>query len=249
MTIWVGFLYNICMILTNAELKNLKDKKYRKEHNLFLVEGEKFCADVLSAGVEIVWTITTDGTKTEFPNLVVVNEQKLSSIATTKTNQNIVCICKRRNVEISSVGNSLILDGLQDPGNVGTLIRSAMAFGFEDIYLVNCADVYSEKVIRSSAGLCLSARLHIVGFDEVKNNKPKIAKVFAVADMNGQNISKICLPKERIAVIIGNEGQGVSDGFKSLADVVLSIPMSGKVESLNAGVAGSIIMQKIFCGG
>ncbi len=210
-----------------------------------MVEGEKFCADILRAGVEIVYTITTNSKLSVYPNICVVSDKQLASLATTKTNQNIICICKKREVEINSVGNALILDALQDPGNVGTLIRSAMAFGFEDVYLNDCADVYGEKVIRSSAGLSLTARLHVVDYNAIKQNKTKIADLFLVADMNGENINKIRLPKKRIAVIIGNEGNGVSEGFFKLADNVVSIPMSGKVESLNAGVAGSIIMQKL----
>ena len=232
-------------MITSAEIKNLKDKKYRKQHSLFMVEGEKFCADILRAGVEIVYTITTNSKLSVYPNICVVSDKQLASLATTKTNQNIICICKKREVEINSVGNALILDALQDPGNVGTLIRSAMAFGFEDVYLNDCADVYGEKVIRSSAGLSLTARLHVVDYNAIKQNKTKIADLFLVADMNGENINKIRLPKKRIAVIIGNEGNGVSEGFFKLADNVVSIPMSGKVESLNAGVAGSIIMQKL----
>ncbi len=210
-----------------------------------MVEGEKFCADILRAGVEIVYTITTNSKLSVYPNICVVSDKQLASLATTKTNQNIICICKKREVEINSVGNALILDALQDPGNVGTLIRSAMAFGFEDVYLNDCADVYGEKVIRSSAGLSLTARLHVGDYNAIKQNKIRIADLFLVADMNGENINKIRLPKKRIAVIIGNEGNGVSEGFLKLADNVVSIPMSGKVESLNAGVAGSIIMQKL----
>ncbi len=233
------------MVLTNADIKNLKDKKYRKTNSLFMVEGEKFCADILHSGVEIVYTITTNKNLVGYPNICLVSDKQLSSLATTKTNQNIICICKRKDVEIDSVGNSLILDNLQDPGNVGTLIRSALAFGFKDIYLSNCADVYDEKVIRSSAGVSMNARLHIADFDKIVKNKGKIAEIFVAADMNGQNINKICLPKKRIAVIIGSEGQGVSNNFMSLADVVVAIKMQNGVESLNAGVAGSIIMQKV----
>lgn len=233
------------MNITNADIKNLKDKKYKKDNGLFLVEGNKFCRDLLNSDVEIVYTITNDKTLTGFPNIEVVSDKMLSSLATTKTNQEIVCVCKVKKYEIASIGNSLILDNLQDPGNVGTLVRSAMAFGFDDIYLIGGADPYSEKVIRSSAGTILNARLHICDFETIKQNKEKIAQNFIVADMDGEPIDKIHLPKNRFAVIIGNEGQGVSDEFLSLANTKVSIPMSSKVESLNAGVAGSIIMQKI----
>ena len=233
------------MNITNADIKNLKDKKYRKENKLFMVEGNKFCYDLLSSDIEIVLTLTSDKKLKGFPNVEVVSEKMLSSLATTKTNQSIICICKIKDYGIESVGNSLILDNLQDPGNVGTLVRSAMAFGFNDIYLVEGADPYSEKVIRSSAGLIMNARLHILDFESIKQNKNKIADIFMVADMDGENINQIHLPKSKVAVIIGNEGQGVSENFMSLANKIVSIPMASSVESLNAGVAGSIIMQKL----
>lgn len=232
------------MELTKQQIKNLKDKKYRKANKLFFVEGEKFCSDILGKA-EILYTITSNKNLTKFPNICLVSEAVLSGIATTKTCQNILCVCKIKETEISSVGNSLVLDTLQDPGNVGTLIRSAMAFNFKDIYLVNCADVYSEKVIRSSAGTALSARLHIINAEDFVKNKAKIAQNFLVADMFGTPLSKIRLPKTKIAVIIGNEGNGVSSAFMSLADTKIAIPMFNGVESLNAAVAGSIIMQKL----
>jgi len=233
------------MNLTNVDIKNLKDKKFRKEHSLFMVEGEKFCKDLLGTNIEIVYTITTNKELKDFPNVEVVSDRMLSSLATTKTNQNIVCICKVKDYGFNSVGNSLILDNLQDPGNVGTLIRSALAFGFKDIYLIDGVDPYNEKVIRSSAGTILQVRLHQCSYEELEKNKSKVAKNFMVADMKGESINKIHLPKTSIAVIIGNEGQGVSQLMQDMANITVSIPMSSEVESLNAGVAGSIIMQKI----
>ena len=233
------------MNITNADIKNLKDKKYKKDNKLFIVEGNKFCYELLDSNIEIVTTLTTEKNLTKFPNVEVVSDKMLSSLATTKTNQSIICVCKIKDVEIESVGNSLILDNLQDPGNVGTLIRSALAFGFKDIYLIGGADVFSEKVIRSSAGTIMKARLHIVDFETVKNNVNRIADYFVVAHMFGDSINEIHLPKKRIAVIIGNEGQGVSENFMKLANVNIAIPMCEAVESLNAGVAGSIIMQKL----
>lgn len=233
------------MSVTNADIKNLKDKKFKKQNNLFIVEGNKFCHDLLNSNIEIVLTLTTEKNLSGFPNVEVVSDKMLSSLATTKTNQSIICVCKFNEVEIGSFGNSLILDNLQDPGNVGTLIRSALAFGFKDVYLVGGADVFSEKVIRSSAGTILKARLHIVDFETIKTNKNQIADLFAVAHMFGESINEIRLPKKRIAVIIGNEGQGVSENFMKLANVNIAIPMCEGVESLNAGVAGSIIMQKL----
>lgn len=238
------------MQLTAAEikdLKKLKDKKYRRETGLFLVEGDKFCFDLLDTNIVIDKTITTSSDiDKRFPNVVTISEKIMLALATTKTPQNIICICKMKYCEeIDSIGNSLILDNLQDPGNVGTLIRTALSFGFKDIYLINSVDVYSEKLIRSSAGTIFKARLHNVTFESLKVNKERIADKFIIADMNGDNLSEIYLPKSRKAVIIGNEGNGVSKEFYDIADTIISIPMENKIESLNAGVAGSIIMYKL----
>ena len=233
------------MNFTNTDIKNLKDKKYRRDNGLFIVEGDKFCLDLKKYKVEIVYTITTDKTLNNMPNIEVVSEKMFNSLSSTVTSQNIICVCKIKNHKMASNGNALILDNLQDPGNVGTLVRSAVAFGFNDVYCVGGADPYSDKVIRSSAGTILEAKIHICTFEEIKKNKKLIANNFMVADMDGENINKLKPPQGKIAVIVGNEGQGVSEEFLNLADTKVSIPMAPSVESLNAGVAGSIIMQKL----
>lgn len=233
------------MNLTNVDIKNLKDKKFRAEHSLFLVEGDKFCHDLIANGFEIVHTITTDTNLKGFPNISIVSNRMFESLASTKTPQTIICVCKIKQCEIASVGNALVLDNVQDPGNVGTLIRSAVAFGFFDIYFVNGADPYSEKVVRSSAGTILKAHVHRVDYGGFVANKTHIANNFLVADMQGENINHFSLPKGKNAVIIGNEGNGVSETMLSLATNKVAIPMLPGVESLNAGVAGSIIMQKL----
>lgn len=233
------------MILTNADIKNLKDKKYRAEQSLFIVEGDKFCHDVVQNGFEIVYTITTDEKLNNFSNVCIVSKKMFESLSSTKTPQTIICVCKIKEYGIASIGNSLILDNLQDPGNVGTLIRSAMAFGFNDVYLVGGVDPYSEKVVRSSAGTILKAHVHRVDYGGLKSNLSKIADCVLVADMQGTNINKFKLPKGKVAVIVGNEGNGVSTQMIELATTKVSIPMMPGVESLNAGVAGSIVMQKL----
>lgn len=233
------------MNLTNADVKNLKDKKFRSANSIFLVEGDKFCHDLLDNGFEIVYTITTKKDLNNFPNLCVVSNKMFESLSSTKTPQTIICVCKNKDYGIESAGNSLVLDNLQDPGNVGTLIRSAVAFGFNDIYVIGGADPFSDKVVRSSAGTILKAHVHRVDYGGFELNKSKIADNFLVADMKGTNLNNFRLPKGRISVIIGNEGNGVSEQMFALATAKISIPMMPAVESLNAGVAGSIIMQKL----
>ena len=234
------------MELTKNQIKKLKDKKFRKNNDLFLVEGEKFCHDLLKLGIDIMYTITSDKNLKNFPNVVVVDEKTLNSLATTVTPQNVICVCVKKFKENKPNGNSLILDRIQDPGNVGTLIRSALAFNFSDIYLIDSADAYNEKVIRSSVGAVLSANIHKISLEDLINEKDEIAENFIVADMVGEKLKDFKKKNGRIALIVGNEGAGVCDELIDISNIKLSIPMTNKIESLNAGVAGSIIMQKIF---
>ncbi len=241
------------MRLTNTEIKfikKLKDKKYRKSEGLFLVEGHKLCEEVLNSKYNIKYTITSnEDDYLDFPNLKVVDYDSIKAISTTSTPQNIVCVCEVQtsNTEYPK-GNSLILDGLQDPGNIGTLIRSAMAFGFKDIYFIDCPDIYSEKVVRASMGGVFKINSHIVDREEFVRDKEKVCEILLGTSLNGQDMREIRLPKARIGVIIGNEGNGISNMLLSACDKSLLLPMTSEVESLNAGVAGSIVMFEIFKG-
>lgn len=239
------------MKLTNAEvksLKKLKDKKYRREQGLFLVEGSKLCEEVLNSNYSIKYTITSNQFKyNDFPNVCLVDYDIIKSISTTETPQDIVCVCAIPTPnEGVPIGNSLVLDGLQDPGNIGTLIRSAMAFGFKDIYFIDCPNIYSEKVIRGSMGGVFKINSHIISRQKFLQEKPQICDILISTILSGENLTQIHLPKGRKSVIIGNEGNGVSEELNSACDLRVTLPMSGEVESLNAGVAGSIIMYEIF---
>ena len=112
--------------------------------------------------------------------------------------------------------------------------------------MIDSADAYNEKVIRSSVGAVLSANIHKISLEDLINEKDEIAENFIVADMVGEKLKDFKKKNGRIALIVGNEGAGVCDELINISNIKLSIPMTNKIESLNAGVAGSIIMQKIF---
>jgi len=241
------------MKLTNNEIKlikKLKDKKYRRSEGLFLVEGGKICEEVLHSNYQIKYTITCDEFKyNDYPNVCVVDYDVIKSISTIDTPQDIVCVVHIPHHDLSNPkGNSLILDGLQDPGNIGTLIRSAMAFGFNDIYFIDCPDIYSEKVVRASMGGIFKVNAHIVSRQQVIDSKRDICDILLSTTLNGEKLSKNYLPNARLGVIIGNEGNGVSAELISACDKAITLPMTSNVESLNAGVAGSIMMYEIFKG-
>jgi len=237
------------MEITNAELKNikkLKDKKYRRLQNLFLVEGVKLCEEVLKSNYDVKFTLSTSEEYKNYPNFVLVSSDVLNSVATTETPQNVICVCEIPTLtDDLPKGNSLVLDGLQDPGNIGTLIRSAVAFNFKDIYFLNTVDIYSEKVIRSSMGAIFKVNAHVVDKQYIIDNKDKICDLLIGTDLNSYQLEKSDKAK-KIALIIGNEGNGVSKELLSLADKNVTLKMANEVESLNAGVAGSILMYNIF---
>lgn len=241
------------MRLTSTEIKYLKklnNKKYRKSEGLFLVEGSKLCEEVLNSNYQIKYTITSNEFKyNDFPNVCLVDYDVIKSICTTDTPQDIVCVVHIPNQTSDyPKGNSLILDNLQDPGNIGTLIRSAMAFGFEDIYFIDCPDIYSEKVVRSSMGGIFKINAHIISRQQLIEDKAKICDILVSTTLNSDILGENRLPKGRIGVIIGNEGNGITAELISASDISVRIPMTDKVESLNAGVAGSILMFEIFKG-
>lgn len=236
------------MTLTNAEIKNikkLKDKKYRKTENLFLVEGVKLCEEVKNSKYIIEKTLSSNEKFKDYPNFVLVDYEILKTVATTETPQEIVCVCRKiENEAPSPRGNSLILDELQDPGNIGTLIRSAVAFNFNDVYFINCADVFSEKIIRASMGAIFKINIHIVSRDFIINNKRDICDCMLGTDLHSKNVS--CNSSKKLAVVIGNEGNGVSKDILNACDKIVTLEMTDRIESLNAGVAGSILMYEIF---
>ena len=233
------------MVITKEFVKQLKDNNYRKKEGIFILQGDRFCHDAIGTDTQILYTITTDENLKGFPNICLVSEKVFSSLNSKVSGQHIFCVCKKKTVNLNNINKSLILDNIQDPGNMGTLIRSAAAFGFKDVFVLGGASPYSEKVVRSSASQILKINIHEIDLDYLKANKDKIAKNFLVADMFGESLSKIRLQNKNFAVIIGNEGNGVSEEVKSLADITVKIPMEPGVESLNAGVAGSIIMYEL----
>ena len=238
------------MDITNLELKNirkLKDKKYRKELGLFLVEGIKACEELIKSNYEIVYTLSCNNNYKNYPNFVFTEYEVLKKIATTETPQDIICVSKLSNLNKTfSEGNSLVLDELQDPGNLGTLIRSALAFNFKNIYLINSVDAFSEKVIRSSMGAIFKVNICKISKNDFIANKSNICDYLIGTNLNSSKLVKKDINNKRVAVVIGNEGNGVSKEMLSACDKVITLEMTKQVESLNASVAGSILMYEIF---
>lgn len=240
------------MVITSTEnakvayAAKLLEKKHRKSSGLYLIEGERLVCDAQKHGAEIVDVFVKESVqhKFDFPNQTVVSDRVFAKLCDTVNSQGVLAVVKQPQREFCPpCGNSLVLDGLQDPGNVGTLIRTAAACGFSDVFAVNCVDVFSPKVLRAamSAHFCVN----VWQFDAVEQVLPLLGCQVLAADMNGENVfSAQFAPK--VVVVLGNEGNGLSDYSKTHADKIVSLPMKNNFESLNVAVAGSVIMYQIF---
>lgn len=226
------------------KLSSLKDKKYRKEYGLFLVEGEKMIADGLAAGYVCDMLAVSESKANNFSHLlfnnrhIVVADNLFSQICDTVTPQGIIgafVIDQNRPI----VNNKcIILDRVRDAGNLGTIIRTAAAADWA-VYMIDCVDIYSPKVIRSTMSGIFYAqykKINIDDLDVVVANKRIIA-----ADMNGINYTRYNIKDKNIALIMGNEAQGISKELKDICHDIISIPMN-KVESLNVSVSAAILM-------
>ena len=226
------------------ETASLKEKKGRKTLGMFLVEGRKMVFECQKSGMEIDLVIlseTYDGESFSDLRTVTVSEDVFRYLSDEKTPQGVLCRVKiPTNELVSPKGKCLLLDGVSDPGNMGAIIRTANAAGYEEIYLTeDCTDPYSPKSVRASMSGIFFTKLYVRSRAEILSALRGIPVV--VADMGGVNLFSFA-PPPRFALVIGNEGNGVSDEVKNAATHTVRIPMRQTQESLNASVAAGIAM-------
>lgn len=222
---------------------SLADKKFRKENGLYLVEGVKPVKECLSAGCSVENILVTEENFKDFPAATVVSDEVFKSISSEKTPQGVIAAVKiPENRLIPPENSCILLDCLQDPGNLGTIIRTANAAGYTEIYAINCTDPYSPKAVRASMSgiFFVSVRQGtLVEVLKVINGVPLIC-----ADMDGENIFSFKSP-EKFCLCIGNEGNGICKELKEKSDYTVSIPMRSTCESLNAAVSAGIAMYSL----
>lgn len=239
------------MLYTSIDNKKIKDikklntKKYRDKTSMFLVEGEHLVLEAYKTGHLKELILEQD---TLFPLNVetsYVTNNVLHYITSLETPQNVLGICNKPK-EKEQLGNRiLILDGIQDPGNLGTIIRSAVAFHIDTIIISkDTVDVYNSKVIRASQGLIFHTSIIIRDLKEfILELKNKNYKVYGTKVTYGKSLKSL-EKSEKFAIIMGNEGNGVREELLDLSDEFLYIDMNSKCESLNVAVATSIILYE-----
>lgn len=233
--------------------KGLKERKGRRETGCFLVEGRKSVEEALASGFEIEALLVDEAMAEAYPvpqgvSCFALPEHVMAAVCDTKTPQGVAAVMRMRSVRTIG-GRVVALDGVQDPGNVGTIIRTADAAGLDGVILTDqCADVFSPKVLRATMGSVFHLPIMVT------EDLPGLLK-----QMQGEGTCVISSQLEdaspfydrgevgqRFALVIGNEGNGVSDAVKSLADKRLMLPMKGRAESLNAAVAAGIMMYELM---
>lgn len=227
------------------EISKLNEKKYRDKSNKYLIEGLHLVTEALKYDIIDTIIIREDFSyETDIKHIIVSNEV-MKKLSDNPSIPKIMAIVNKKESTIS--GNKiLLLDRLQDPGNLGTIIRSAVAFNFDTIILSNdTVDLYNSKVLRSTQGMLFN--INILRQDltsvinELKNNNYTI---YGTKVDNGNDVKEIN-NTNKFALIIGNEGTGISDNILKQCDKYLYIKMNNNCESLNAGVAASILMYEM----
>ena len=250
----------------------LATRKYRDKLGLYLIEGNNAISEAVQCDVEIVAVFVRADCKGEFAkasggsqgqngkleakgwyllgNTYVLSETLFKNIAQTETSQGIVAIVKKKGysekefAQLCEDGNVLVLDRLQDPGNIGTMIRTADAAGYKGVIcLKGTGDVFSPKVVRATAGSIFRMPLLFVDTENellefVKKLGKRVVSTCFDTELNYFDADL----KNNVALLIGNEGSGLSKGLIDGSDIKVKIPMRETVDSLNAAVAAGILM-------
>lgn len=230
--------------------KALKDRKGRRESGCFLVEGRKMVEEALASAFDVETVLVQEGMELPDGLTMPVYElpaHVLAAVCDTKTPQGIAAVVRMK--EQSALGKHIVvLDGVQDPGNVGTIIRTADAAGLDGVLLSNqCADVFSPKVLRATMGSIF--RMNLRTTDDLPGELTKLReKGYSIlsSQLDGTLFYERQGVAERFALIIGNEGNGVSEQVQQTATHRVRLPMRGGAESLNAAIAAAIMMYELM---
>lgn len=236
-------LFMIIQSRTNPKVKAmaaLKDKKFRRLRGEYLVEGVKMVDECLSAGCKVISVMCTEEYAQRFAAADIVSREVFAAVSDEKSPQGVLASVELPQTRLRPPkGRCLLLDGLQDPGNVGTIVRTANAAGYTDLYLINCADPFSPKAVRASMSGVFFVNIMQGNEEEVLSVLRGIPLV--CADMDGESAYDFA-PPPVFCLCIGSEGSGLGNAVRAAADHVVGLPMRPTCESLNAAVSAGILM-------
>lgn len=240
------------------EIKKLKEKKYRLENKKFIIEGFRFLEEGLKSNFEIDKIVVRESSLEKFKlkfqiylnnldeNIIVLSDNLFKSIASTENSQGVLATVKMKAYNYTmEAGMYVLVDKVQDPGNLGTIIRTAHSAGCKGVILTkDTVDLYNEKTLRSTMGSIFN--LPIILDDKLTFTKGLMEKGFNLICSSLQtnlNFYDVNLTHNSI-IAVGNEGNGISEEILNMATTKVKIPMLGSTESLNVGIAASIMIYE-----
>lgn len=237
-------------------IKKLKEKKYRIKEGKFILEGFRIIEEAVKAKIDIEYIIITEDNLSNLKEaeylrdrsedkIILISENLFISLSSTENPQGILAIAKFKNIEENLNGDFYVVcDKVQDPGNLGTIIRTAHAAGVDGIILTKgTVDIYNEKTIRSTMGSIFYIPIYYDDskFTIIKKLKDKGVALVTTSLQESKNFFNENL-KGKVMLAVGNEGNGISEELFNLADKKVKIPMPGGAKSLNVAVASAIIL-------
>ena len=233
------------------ETAKLLKSKYRDESGLFLIEGEKGVTEAINAKLSIKYIFVLDGYK-EFQgeNVIETTESVLSKISDTKSPPKVIAVAQQALQDLSRLKKAnrvVLLEGIKDAGNLGTILRTASAFNIDAVVLYgDTVDLYNPKCVRSTVGCLWKTPVFQVkdlkSLSQIFNTYEKVATLPA-----GENTTSLkdFVPAEKTLVMFGSEAEGLSEELKNFASINVTIEMNEAVESLNLSVSAAVIMYKL----
>jgi TrmH family RNA methyltransferase len=245
----------------NAKIKLVRSllgrAKERREANAFVVEGVRLVEEAIYSNWKFQFALYdetlnergrshVEGLKSRGVEVEVVSESLMKSLSETETPQGILAVLELTQLPIPNLPNFILIpDQIRDPGNLGTLLRSAAATGVQTVLLPpETTDAFAPKVVRAGMGAHFRLPIHVMNWEEIEQVSKSANLQVYLADMDGSPCWEMNL-RQPLALVVGGEAEGASSEARMLANQKISIPMAGSVESLNAGVAGSILMFEV----
>ena len=237
--------------LDNDRIKGyikLKDRKNRKKTNTFIVEGMHSVLEAYKKGMVVELILKEDISLPLDVPYVYVTDEIIKKISDAVSPPDVLALCKMANDNVVLGEKILLLDGIQDPGNLGTIIRSAVAFNVDTICLSpDTVDIYNPKVLRSTQGMIFHTNIIIKSLKEIISMlKEREIPIYGTRVDYGIDVSTLReKDRKKYALVMGNEGNGVKEEILDMCDEYIYISMNPDVESLNVGVATSIILYEL----
>ena len=226
------------------------DGAYRRQCGEFLCDSPKLLEEAVKWQAEITAVISTDGVELDGVRCAVVPEDVMASVSPMKTPQGVLFTCKMPEGQVpeSLTGQRyVVLDGVQDPGNVGTVLRTLDAFDADGLILLpGCADVYSPKTVRATMGAIFRRPVYAMTAGEMKELLTRSGIPLYGAALRQDTVDAREADYSRCAIAIGSEGRGLRDEVLALCNRTIRIPMSARCESLNAAIAASVLLWESY---